>query len=308
MFHFTMLCAAASVVLWASLAQAAPSVQIWLRRPAESVTSGGDQRGNLRNVDLAGLTFDTLETYDIQYEAMGKYRGLHLRDLIAAYKPLPGSIDTLILHFDNGMLIPVTLSMLRGDRRIFVALEMLRDGKWTSNFPSSIRIAPGSKDERPITFAANKIVVGSDWSASKNQFTPWRHASSLVGIEFVEATGLINSFVQEKATKYQPGKYVYLNRCQFCHAISGQGAHFGPDFTGAFDLEAKKGWEKILAKVSKAESNADAMKHAMPKQSDFSKSDAKELFGWVKQSKTHPFALYRATYNRDIKWDNPPTP
>ena len=73
-------------------------------------------------------------------------------------------------------------------------------------------------------------------------------------------------------------------------------------------VTAAKKRAKPKSKVSKAESNADAMKHAMPKQSDFSKSDAKELFGWVKQSKTHPFALYRATYNRDIKWDNPPTP
>ena len=225
-------------------------IEMWLRRPG--VTSSSDAKFNLQKIDLKGMTFDELNTMDIQYGVETRVRGMHLRDLIAAYKPLPLSATMLLLHSANGMVIPLSIPRLRTDRQVFIALETFKNKAWTSQFPSSIRPDPTVKDEHIINFNGNKLVVGSDWRATESTFTPWRHFDTLVGIEFAEETPYNEQFATTQKSLDQTGRGIFLARCQFCQ------------------------------KVAVPKPTYEQLTHAMPKQTNFTKGNAKQLAKWIK--------------------------
>jgi hypothetical protein len=276
-------------------------IELWLRKPvANPTTAGVAVKGNLVTIDLAGLTPDTLTTVDVQYGGEFRYRGMHVRDLIALFKPMPATVDMLLLHTRNGMIVPVAFEFLRADRQVFVAVEMYRDKKWRKDFPTSVRAT--EKDERPLNFTGNKLVVGSDWRATKNGFTPWRYVDTLVGIEFVESGAYFEQFRLRPNLQEHAGKAVYLGRCQFCHAIRGFGARLGPELTAVPAVQAKDGAAAIYEKVRVAQSPAASLSHLMPNQSDFTKTDAKDLLDWLKDATAGELGPYAPSYATSVKW------
>ena len=255
-------------------------IEMWLRRPG--VTSSSDAKFNLQKIDLKGMTFDELNTMDIQYGVETRVRGMHLRDLIAAYKPLPLSATMLLLHSANGMVIPLSIPRLRTDRQVFIALETFKNKAWTSQFPSSIRPDPTVKDEHIINFNGNKLVVGSDWRATESTFTPWRHFDTLVGIEFAEETPYNEQFATTQKSLDQTGRGIFLARCQFCHGLKGVGAKKAPDIQTIITGDDKNSIEKLYQKVAVPKPTYEQLTHAMPKQTNFTKGNAKQLAKWIK--------------------------
>lgn len=266
-------------------------VDMWIRKPGAA--SNADAKVNLQKIDLKGMTFDELKTKDIQYGAEFRYRGMHLRDLIAAYKPLPLTATMLLLHSASGMVLPLSIPRLRADRQVFIALEIFRDNGWTSNFPSSIRPDPNVTDEHPLTFAGAKLVVGTDWRATDSTFTPWRHFDTLVGIEFAEETPYNEQFSLKDKNIDQSGRGIFLARCQFCHGINGLGATRAPDLPsliGALTID------KLYNKVAVAKPKYEQLAHAMPQQTNFTKRHAKQLLAWLKATAGQPLKPYAPTY------------
>jgi mono/diheme cytochrome c family protein len=269
-------------------------VEMWIRKPG--ATSNADAKDNLKKINLKGMTFDELKTVDIQYGAENRYRGMHLRDLIAAYKPLPLSATMILLHSANGMVIPLSIPRLRADRQVFIALEIFKDNAWTSNFPASIRPDPNVKDEHPLKFTGAKLVVGSDWRATESTFTPWRHFDTLAGIEFAEETPYNEQFASKEKMADQSGRGIFLARCQFCHALKGLAGSRAADLSTLLTTDDKAAVTKLFNLVSVVKPKYEQLTHAMPQQTNFTKRHAKQLLTWLKNIQSKELKGYFPSY------------
>ncbi len=275
-------------------------LDMWLRRP---LTAGNtNPKGNLMSLDIKGLTPEILESYDIQYERDVKVRGFHLRNLLGLMKPIPENVDIMLLHTRNGMIVPISIARLRSDIQVFVALEIWRDGKWTSEFPTSVRIATNAKNEVPTTFVGNKVVVGQEWRATETGFTPWRHIDSLTGVEFVESAAYFDQFQNKKKPKTGlEGRLAFIIHCQYCHGVKGLGATRAPEMTALVQRLEPKAWSKIYDQVQNPASGG-AYPHFMPKQKDFSKKNAKGLVSWITSMRDGELSPYEPSYEGRVEW------
>lgn len=276
------------------------NLEMWLRRPGSATSS--TIKGNLLKLDIKGLHYEELESYDIQYERTIKVRGLHLRDLLAVFKPIPENVDVILLHTQKGMIVPIAIAKLRQDIQVFIALEIWQDGKWRTEFPASIHPEANVPREVPAVFQGNKIVVGKDWRATDTGFTPWRHIDSITGIEFVESTAYYEQFRNVKDPHSGlKGRLSFMVHCQFCHGIKGLGATRGPDLTNVVEGLGKHGWEKIYNQV-RSPGAGGAYPHFMPDQKDFSKAEAKDLILWLDSIRSGALAPYAPTYEKTVIW------
>jgi hypothetical protein len=281
--------------LFANQAMAAKTVvEMWLRTPGTNGTS--DTKSRVISFDMTGLTLKELETYDIQYEKKVKVRGMDLRDMLTLFSPIPETVDIINLYTKSGMILPVSIGRLRQNVEVFVATTIFENNKWSNNFPESIRIEPESSKVMPVVFSGAKIVVGSDWRATENGFTPWRYMDTLTGIEFVESAAYADHFShQDRKKQALSGQVAFLGRCQFCHGIQGIGATRGPDFSTLLKTERKDLAKYIFEKVQQAETKNPSL-HFMPAQKDFTMSLAKDLVKWVKNSEKGKMGVYKASY------------
>ncbi len=272
------------------------SLEMWLRR------GGAQPKGNLATIDLKGLKMEILDTYDIQYESNVKVRGMHLRDLIAVYKPIPEACDVINLYTKSGMIVPISIAKLRKDIQVFIAFEIFKDNKWVSEFPSSVYTEAEKTQQLPTNFAGNKIVVGKEWRADDRGFTPWRHLDSLTGIEFVESQAYAEQFKNLKSKRSDlQGRVEYLANCQYCHGVLGVGATRAPNFTNLVTFMSKDAASKIYQQV-KSPGGGGAYPHFMPAQKNFSKGSAKSLVSWVKGLKEGELSPYQPSYQNQIQW------
>lgn len=255
-------------------------IKMWTSR------DGGRKQENVREkVDIGGLYFDGLLAYDIQYEKTLQFRGLKLRDLVSQYKPLPADVDFILLHSKQGMIIPVSIKTLREDTEVFIALAIHDDSKksWETTFPSSVYSQPGQKEQIGLSFANNKMVVGKNWRHTDFAITPWRFFDSLEGIEFISTIDYYRALIPAGERTGSAGRSVYMRRCQYCHGIGDFGAKYAPNFAQLLPDDNKKAIDMIMRKVlpSDPKQAADAPMSRMPKQSDFTKNEAKDLARWI---------------------------
>lgn len=272
------------------------TLEMWLRKAGTNGVS--DVKSKAIAMDLTGLALNELNTYDIQYEKNVKVRGIHLRDLIALYKPIPEHVDVINLYTKSGMIIPVSIGRLRQDVEIFVATTIFENSKWTAKFPESVRIEQNSPKVIPVVFNGAKVVVGKDWRATENGFTPWRYMDTLVGIEFVESSAYAEQFRHKTAErKALQGRIVFLGSCYFCHGAGGLGAHRAPDLLAIIDPKSKDAAQKILNKVLNPGGNRVAS-HFMPEQKDFSERNAKDLISWIGTLEKGKMNEYSPSYGK----------
>lgn len=275
------------------------SVKLWLGKEAPR-GQVGTAYGNERNFVLEGLKIGEIEAYDIQYQKKNFYRGINLRDLIGVMSPLPPSVDMIVLHMDNGLLISVSIQDLTQDREIFLATEYRIEGKWNRDF-MPVKNPKGQL----ISFRGNKMIAGKQYQNSNpDAFNPWEYAGSLAGVELVESRAYYRSMNRIDGRNTSLGHAIYQGRCWNCHQVRGIGGNLGPDLTGLSELKDIKGIQKIYLRVAGPQKKKDPiLGHSMPYQKDFTFKESKSLWFWLREIGSGDLAPYQPSYQKSIKWE-----
>jgi mono/diheme cytochrome c family protein len=239
-----------------------------------------------KQVDLAKLKRVEVTRPDIQARGQAHYRGVPLSVLVASLKPAKVH-DAVLLKFANGMQVPLPRDeKLWKELDPFIALEVEREGVWTSAFPEIAKVGAEERDVRPLVFNGNKFVVNSvthpavPEEARLDGFTPFAYVDTLVGVE------LINTSAREKSLRVaddeavQSGFKVFLGHCQFCHGVRTTGAKYGRDF--ASPSLASKDARELLLHVRYRDRDAAEKGLMMPFFKDVKGDDVKALIAWLR--------------------------
>ncbi|MEN9835925.1 MAG: hypothetical protein RL011_2118 [Pseudomonadota bacterium] len=262
------------------------TLAMWSRKPGNFSDIENPDKSNLKTLDLSKFKLQKRIMRDAQYDRDVTYKGIPLTQVLNSYKPSEHD-NMVILHFDNGMAIPLMLDpsvLSRLDP--FLALEICEPKTdCVTSFPSigKDEVYGLSDDPRPLTFTWNKVVVSKEWHpavpASKSGiFSPWRHSDSLAGIEFVNATAYYRQFEFDKGA----GEKVFKARCQFCHSIRNVGAHYGWDYATPLAIYEKRSPEHLLNHVKYPKVQAKKKGLMMPTQDDVTLGEMQALWQWMK--------------------------
>ena len=300
--------AASPARTWAAATKAAPApasgvIEIWIRAGG---AQQGDQapRARSQQLDLDKLSLVDGKRFDAQYGGPRAMRGIALASVIDAFAPA-APLDLAILHFANGMAVPVPFrdadAMKRLDPFIARGMETHPGGPVRAGFFPDIRRKGATEDPRPIVFAGNKLVVPVLWhpavaAAAQPAFSPWRHADTLTGIELVSAEAYYHQFDVGGGEMVQRGQAVFQQSCQFCHGVRKVGAKFGWDFVEPTPIWSLHRPAKNLH-LHVAYKPLDAAERGlmMPAMRFMSQDDAALLWRWLKAVATNPLPAYAAS-------------
>lgn len=279
-----------------------PSVEIWLRPEWRQGSSPKRPHERSRRMTLDGSASRESERYDAQYDETRRVRGTTLRELLRLYAP-PASVDLAILHFANGMAIPVPFRDERAMQRLepLVATETAKAGgkePLSRAFPSIAR-KDAAADSRPIQFLENKVVVAERWhpdvpTGRRPPFSPWAHADSLIGIELVASVPYFAQFDVAMEASGRRGLALFRENCQFCHRIGDVGATFGWDLLAATrDERFRESAAHLYHNVAFKPRNAPELGLMMPALAFLTEEDAGYLLAWLQSFATQPVPRYR---------------
>ena len=282
-------------------ATATPSVvEIWVRGAGPTT---GDQapRARTQRLDLDTLALTDAKRFDAQYGGPRAVRGVTLASLIATFAP-DASLDLAILHFANGMAVPVPFRdvevMKRLDPFIARGMETHAGGPVRAGFFPAIRRKGSTEDPRPIVFTGNKIVVPALWhpsiaQAAQPKFSPWRHVDTLTDIELVESAPYYRQFDGGGTEFALNGKFVFQQSCQFCHGVHKVGAKFGWDFVEPTPIwSLHKPPKSLFLHVAYKPLDAAERGLMMPAMTFMSEEDAAVLWRWLQAVATRPMPAY----------------
>ncbi len=276
----------ANSVVFAAQVKSGSQIEMWVRKSGDYTDGhfGHDTPKKLISLEeVASKT--SVQRFDLQYGKKVTYRGVSLNQLVADFKDLPSTANLLLLHFDNGMTVPLPVADLN-TVDAFVARQIQIQKKWVSDFPDLPKDKE-FKDPRPLKFAGNKLVVSKSWHPTVNphergEFTPWVYVSSLTGIEFVNETAYFNQFLVATDPLSEAGLGVFKQRCQYCHGARHVGASYGWDFVDPLPVYKQKNPENIFLHVKYPKFDAIKRGLMMPAQTSISKKEAEVLWGWMK--------------------------
>lgn len=266
-------------------------IEIWRRGDGPSGDQGPPHE-RARRVSLDHIRLENVERYDAQYARVEKYRGVPLQTLL---DQLPDKwVDLAILHFANGMAIPLPFRDQVTMKRLapFVARG--------STFPA-IPKKDTPLDRRPIEFSGNKLVVADRWHPdvlpeSQPGFSPWVHADTLVGIELVAAGPYYAQFEASTEPGARRGSALFRQSCQFCHGVHRVGATFGWDFV---DSPAINSYEDSSANlyhnVAYKPRNAAELGLMMPPLAFLTEAAADDVRQWLRAISSAPLPPYRGS-------------
>ena len=171
------------------------------------------------------------------------------------------SVDLAILHFANGMAVPIPFRDAAVMKRLdpFIARGMETTPRGPSVPPSS-RIAgralSEAADPRPIVFSGNKLVVAVRWhpavaAAAQPAFSPWRHIDTLTSIELVASRPYYGQFNVGGGPWAERGLALFKESCQFCHGVRKVGARFGWDFVEPTPIYSYRKPTRICSSTSR---------------------------------------------------------
>lgn len=268
-------------------------IDLWVRGKGHYEKKAIDKKSPVKSESLS-LPLKTAKLHDAQYEKERVYQGVGLSRLIDAYKAPLGDSTGFILHFDNGMIIPMEFTD-RVKEKVFIATGFKDSEKaksWRKDFP-----AVAKKDElryfrdpNPTVFKNNKIVIPLlkrqlYFKDAKGKlvprFSPWSHVSSLTGVEFVNLNAYYKQFDISDKPDHKRGFAIFKARCQYCHGVRGVGASFGWDYGGPIKVSKKRDAKSLhlFVKYPKADALERGLK--MPNQIDLKKDDADKLWKWI---------------------------
>jgi len=278
----------------------APVVEVFVRPPGTHGTGGDVTPAKRTRVDLSTLPSTTIELMDVQVEARRTYRGVRVSSILK--KAALSSGDRALLHFANGMLVPIDVGeggALVVDPLVALAVKG-EGGAFTSEFPPVSKKAEVTLDPRPLTFTWNKVVVETPSvptlkDPSGEQFSPWRFVDTLARIELVRAAAYDAQFSTTRSDpRVQKGALVYLQACQYCHGVRDTGASYGWDFMLPFALHTHRKPKDLLNHISVAKANALEKGLMMPTQKDLTLEEIETLWIWsfasAKDAALKPYA------------------
>jgi hypothetical protein len=184
---------------------------------------------------------------DLQYAKDAWFNGI---ELYAALKQLnaPTNLDLVLLHFQNGMIIPIPrVPSSKFTTKVWIAKTWLdSSGKEIpGGFPPEARPGITKGDRSSLIFKGNKLIVDGPGhpfvpAEQTKWFSPWAHADSLVGIEFASFKAYYNQFSVSETPQQQHGYEAFMKRCQYCHGAQGVGAKLGWDFVTPMPLYQRR--------------------------------------------------------------------
>lgn len=290
----------AAVSLPATSVAAEAGIELWLRQPGDHVTAQPG-RGKVVRFAPTDLTVTEFTRADVQYDgAKRRYRGVPLTRLMEGLSP-PAGTDLALLHFANGMLVPVSTDPGKLKALdLWVAVETWSDTgkKWTKAFPQVASSGKPDLDHRPIKFAGNKVVSATRdhpmvAPATAVVFTPWRHVDSLTGIELVKSGPWYRQFYLGADTV--TGLQVFKGSCQFCHGVRKIGARLGWDFVEPLPAaDVRPSPTSLLFHIRYRSADAPLQGLMMPAIKSVTEAEAKALHAWMQAlAKGHgePYSL-----------------
>ena len=206
------------------------------------VTTARGERSLGRRVDLDALPSREWTGKDAQYDSAMRMRGIPLERLWSASPP-EAELDLALLHFDDGLLVPVPFRdatyMERAAPQVVRANAANASGPMHPGELVALHRPPTREDLRPVTIHGNKIVVGdpslpSMLESTRGDLSPWRYADSLHAVELVNRAGWVARF--DAGPSAVPGRDVYVGSCVMCHAVRGVGGAMGWDFVAPYPI------------------------------------------------------------------------
>jgi mono/diheme cytochrome c family protein len=301
----TMSLIAGSILFAAGAAVAAPPgqgnvVELWARGTTPQ-SADESPRGRTQTVDLDALPLVTATRFDAQYAQSRSYRGIPLELVLDRFQP-ERSLDLAILHFANGMAVPLPFRDAAAMKRLspFVArgVALRRDEPMTTGQFPPLPKRYVRADARPISFAGNKLVVAGWWHPDlgdkvKPVFSPWSHVDTLVSVEFVESLPYYRQFDVDPDPRVQEGLALFRQACQFCHGARKVGARFGWDFVEPMPVYTYRKEMNLLYHVAYRPLDAAERGLMMPALRFMSRDQAAALWQWLRAVGTKEMPKYQ---------------
>jgi len=311
MSHSRALPIAVALFTAAGIAQAAEAphptdggsstIEVWVRTAGASGAGDAAARDRLQVISLDALPLVEVERVDVQYHGAFVFRGIDLEALVKSYAPPPGS-DLALLHFSNGMQIPLAFrdTVLMKQLSPFLARGIRLAPKrpmQIGRFPNVSRPSAKFVDPRPIRFLGNKLVVGDRAhpdvpAAARQALSPWEQADSLTGIELVSHAAYYAQFDVDPDPAVKAGERLFTQSCQFCHGVRRTGAGFGWDFVEPTPVADYRGGRNFFLHVKYKPLDAKARGLRMPALSYMTEDDAQSIWLWLKAVAEHPLRPY----------------
>jgi len=270
------------------------AIEVWTRSAG---ATGDDEPGRVLALPISSFRMRTFERTDVQYAHKLAFKGFPISDVIQRAQP-PAESDLALLHFSNGMAIPLPFRDAAVMKRLdpMVAVAISDAGKATA-LPPVTRKVREYVDVPTIAFNGNKVVVGEDWhpmvGAEAKDWSPWRNAGSLAAVEFVVAEPYYAQFDVGKTEPARAGFALFRQNCQFCHGARKVGAKLGWDFVEPTPLYTWRGSARQLyMHVAFRQLDAPERKLMMPALKHMSESDAGKLWKWLEAVGTTPLRPY----------------
>jgi mono/diheme cytochrome c family protein len=276
-------------------------VEVWVRG-AGGPSNAPPEHARSRRVDLDRAASRVVERYDAQYDRVARYRGVPLGALLTGFAADAG-LDLAILHFANGMAIPVPFrdrtAMVRLDPFVARAYTPDRRQPLDRAFPP-IRREGAVPDPRPTEFFGNKLVVAERWHPevarqTEAAFSPWTRADTLVDVELVASAPYYAQFDVGGEPPVQRGLALFRANCQFCHGARHVGAAFGWDFVDSPTVyDAQSSAANLYHSIAYRPRNATELGLLMPALGALTEEDASHLQRWLQAIATRPMPAYAA--------------
>ncbi len=269
--------------------QATTVIEVWTRAPGDH-SAGGVQKLHRARVDVRSLKPTEKKLFDLQYQKKLGMKVVPLRAVLDKADTRRG--DTLLLHFENGMIIPLPNDPAVLDKvDAHIAIDVRApDASWRKELPYAIRHDDVTVDPAPIVFGQNKVVVEKGFlpgliAESGEYFTPWRHCDSLTGIEVVDGNAYRSQYevLGQASAAAKHGAKVFVSACMYCHSVRDVGATYGWDFMLPYPLHEHKKPRALYEHVTVEKALAADKGLMMPTQHNIQKRDVAGLQAWSKE-------------------------
>ncbi len=259
----------------------ADGIAVW-RRP-----TGGAKPAPVI-VAWSSLKLEERTSVDVQLGGERTFRGVPLKAVLTMAAQRTGAEDTALLHFKNGMQVPVPLDDAMLTRLDLFVARAVKDGSgaMVERFDNVVHERSPWMEQRAITFGTNKLVAKSPFhpalGATTSKFTPWAHVDTLTGIELVNDAAWRRTLRVSDDPRVLQGLGAFEQRCQFCHGVRGTGASHGWDFVKPIPVHTWRDAESLLYHVKFRKLTGAEQGLMMPPQPDATIDEVRALWEWMK--------------------------